>query len=118
MAVARIRFGPFELDCQTGELFEGTRKLPLQEQSFRILLLLLEKPGELVAREQLQRTLWPGQTFVDFDHGLNNVVKRLRETLRDSAEQPRYIETLRRRGYRFIAPVDGAPSSRRSAMDS
>lgn len=107
MPVARVCFGPFELDCRTGELYRESHKVPLQEQSFRILMMLLQAPGELVSREDLQRNLWHESTFVDFDHGLNNAIKRLRESLNDSAENPVYIETLRRRGYRFIGHVDG-----------
>jgi TolB-like protein/DNA-binding winged helix-turn-helix (wHTH) protein len=101
------RFGVFEGDIQTGELRKQGTKIKLQDQPFQVLLTLLEKPGEVVTREQLQKRVWPAETFVDFDHGLNNAIRRLREALGDSAENPRFIETLSRRGYRFIAPVTG-----------
>ena len=103
---ARIRFGPYELDSRSGELSKFGRKIRLQEQPFQILVVLLDCPGEFVTREELQKKLWADDTFVDFEHGLNNAVKRLRETLCDSAEKPRYIETLPRRGYRFIAAIE------------
>jgi cholera toxin transcriptional activator len=99
------RFGPFELDLSAGELRKNGRKLRLQEQPFQILALLLEHAGELVTREELRQKLWPADTFVDFDHGLNTAVNKLREILGDSASSPRYIETVARRGYRFIAPL-------------
>ncbi len=105
---ARARFGPFELDRRSGELLKFGRKIRLQDQPFQILCLLLEQPGEVVTREQLQQKLWPADTYVDFEHGLNNAIKRLREALGDSADKPRYIETLPRRGYRFIAKLAGA----------
>src|SRR6266567_447639 len=97
-----IHFGVFELDLKTGELRKHGIKLKLQEQPFQVLQALLEHPGEVVTREKLRRRIWPTDTFVDFDHGLYNAIKRLRETLHDSAERPRFIETLSRRGYRFI----------------
>ena len=100
------RFGPFEVDFRAGELFKDGRKVRLQEQPFRILAMLLEHTGGTVTREELHQRLWPNDTFVDFDHGLNNAINRLRETLCDSAENPRYIETLPRRGYRFVASVE------------
>src|SRR5712692_10081185 len=100
-----IRFGVFEADLQAGELRKQGLKIKLQDQPFQILAMLLERPGELVTREEIRQRLWPADTFVDFDHGLNNAVNRLREALTDSAETPRFIETLPRRGYRFIAPV-------------
>ncbi len=103
---AHVRFGPFELDRHSGELTKFGHKLRLQDQPFQILVLLLDRPGEVVTREQLQQQLWSSDTFVDFEHGLNNAIKRLREALLDSADKPRYIETLPRRGYRFIAPVE------------
>lgn len=102
---SRLQFGPFELDLRTGELARSGRRIPLQEQSFRVLALLLEQGGELVSRGDLRDKLWPEQTYVDFDHGLNNAVNRLRDVLRDSVDKPRYIETLPRRGYRFIGEV-------------
>ena len=93
------------MDVRAGELRKHGHRIRLQDQPFRILQILLEHPGEVVTREELQRQIWPSDTFVDFDRGLNNAVKRLREALADSAEQPRYIETIPKRGYRFIAPV-------------
>jgi DNA-binding winged helix-turn-helix (wHTH) protein/Tol biopolymer transport system component len=101
-----VRFGIFEADLLSGELRRNGSKVRLQEQPFQILSLLLRKPGEVVTREELRSNLWPAETFVDFDHGLNAAVKRLRDTLGDSAENPRFIATLARRGYRFIAPVE------------
>jgi TolB-like protein/DNA-binding winged helix-turn-helix (wHTH) protein/Tfp pilus assembly protein PilF len=105
---ACVRFGVFEVDLRSGELRKAGSRVALQEQPFRILVRLLERPGEVVTREQLRQELWPGDTFVDFDHGLNAAVKRLRDALGDSAETPRFIETLPRRGYRFIAPAEVA----------
>src|SRR5664279_4719829 len=100
-----IRFGPFEVDLQAGELRKGGLKLKLSGQPFQVLTILLERPGEVVTREELQKRLWP-DTFVDVDHNLNTAINKIREVLGDSAESPRYVETLPRRGYRFIAPVD------------
>ena len=105
----RMRFGRFEVDPESGELFKDGRRVRLQGQPVQILLILLEKPGRLVTREELQQRLWPKDTFVDFDYGLNAAIKRLRESLGDSADEPLYIETLPRRGYRFIFPVEGMP---------
>ena len=101
-----IRFGLFEADLSSGELRKRGRKIPLQDQPFRVLTLLLQRPGELVNREDFQRSLWPGDTFVEFDEGLNKAIQKLRQALDDSSDNPRFIETLPRRGYRFIAPVD------------
>jgi TolB-like protein/DNA-binding winged helix-turn-helix (wHTH) protein/tetratricopeptide (TPR) repeat protein len=101
----RLRFGVFQLDPTTGELLRAGRQVRLQEQPFKILMLLLERPGELVSRDDLRRQLWPADTFVDFDDGVNAAVKKLRFALGDSSENPRFIETIPRRGYRFIAPV-------------
>ena len=98
-------FGPFHLDTRTGELTRDGSKSQLHEQPLQLLIALLEQPGELVAREDLVRRLWPDGTFVDFDRGLNKAINKLREVLGDSAEEPRFIETLPRKGYRFIAPV-------------
>lgn len=100
-----VRFGDFELDLRTGELRSDGKHIILQEKPFQILTALLEQPGEMVAREELIKRLWPVGTFVDFDLGLNKAVNRLREALEDSAEQPRFIETFPKRGYRFIPPV-------------
>ena len=101
-----ILFGPFEADLQSQELRRQGLRLHLPRQSFQILKVLLERPGVLVTREELRQALWPSDTFVDFEHGLNAAVNRLRECLGDDADQPRYVETLPRRGYRLIAPVD------------
>src|SRR5207253_6544110 len=100
-----IRFGIFEVDLQSGELRKAGVKLKLTGQPIQVLAILLEHPGEIVAREQLQKRLWP-DTFVDVDHNLNTAINRIREVLGDSAENPRFVETLPRRGYRFIAPLD------------
>jgi Tol biopolymer transport system component/DNA-binding winged helix-turn-helix (wHTH) protein len=101
-----FRFGVFELDVPTAQLTRNGRKVRLQDQPIRVLLHLLEHRGELVTREQLQRALWPEDTFVDFDHGLNTAISKIRDALSDSASSPRFIETIPRRGYRFIAPVE------------
>jgi len=98
-------FGAFTLDARTGELSDNGHRAPLRDQSVQLLLALLEHPGQLITREELARRLWGTETFVDFDRGLNKAVNHLREALTDSAEQPRFIETLPRKGYRFIAPV-------------
>jgi Tol biopolymer transport system component/DNA-binding winged helix-turn-helix (wHTH) protein len=103
------QFGPFEADLPAGQLRKNGRKVKLQDQPFQILVCLLERAGEVVTREELRQKLWPADTFTDFDHGLNNAINRLREALCDSADKPRYIETLPRRGYRFIAPVESQP---------
>ena len=100
------RFGPFELDVRRGELRKEGRRIRLQEQPFQILQRLLESPGEVVSREEIRRRLWPDDTVVEFDHSINVAIKRLRDALRDSAEKPRYIETVARRGYRFIGELD------------
>lgn len=108
------RFGQFEADFRKGELRRSGLRIKLQDQPLQILSLLLEKPGETVTREELRARLWPADTFVDFDHSLNTAIKRLRDALGDSADNPRFVETLARRGYRFIAPVslnDGVPAS-------
>jgi TolB-like protein/DNA-binding winged helix-turn-helix (wHTH) protein/Flp pilus assembly protein TadD len=106
-----IRFGVFEVDLNAAELRKGGLRIKLPEQPFQILTVLLEKPGELVTREELRNRLWQSDTFVDFDHGVNNAVMRLREVLGDSSDSPRFIETVPRRGYRFIAHVDESPWS-------
>src|SRR5271154_1439961 len=100
------RFGAFELDLRSGELRKHGIRLKLQDQPFRVLAVLLGCPGEVVTREELRQKLWSADTFVDFDTGLNTAIKKLRDVLGDSAEEPRYIETLPRRGYRFIAVVE------------
>jgi Tol biopolymer transport system component/DNA-binding winged helix-turn-helix (wHTH) protein len=112
-----VRFGTFEVDLQTGELRKAGQKLKFSGQPFQVLAILLERPGEVVTREELQKRLWP-DTFVDVDHNLNTAINKIREVLSDAAENPRFVETLPRRGYRFIAPVEdthissGLPSSK------
>jgi cholera toxin transcriptional activator len=103
--VQRYRFGIYEADVKAGELTRDGVKVKLQEQPFQVLLMLIERAGEVVSREELRLRLWPADTFVDFDHSLNTAINKLREALRDSADNPRFIETKPRRGYRFIAPV-------------
>jgi TolB-like protein/DNA-binding winged helix-turn-helix (wHTH) protein len=103
-----LRFGEFEINLQTAELRRNGQRSVLQGQPFQVLAILLEHPGELVTREELKRRLWSANTFVDFDHSLNKAVNRLREALQDSAEQPRYVQTISRRGYRLIVPVEFA----------
>jgi anti-anti-sigma factor len=115
-----FRFGPFEADRETGELRKDGRKLRLQEKPFRVLVALLEERGNLVSRKALHERLWPGDTFVDFENGLNTAISKLREVLGDSAKDHRYIETLARRGYRFTSPVEelGAPvAAQRRELD-
>ena len=104
-----LRFDKFELDLCAGELRKRGVKLRLQGQPLQVLAILLQSHGNLVTREELRNQLWPADTFVDFDHSLHNAIARLRETLGDSAQTPTYIETLPRRGYRFIAPVEEVP---------
>src|ERR1041384_4675421 len=102
-----VRFASFELDVRSRELRRGANRVRLQDQPFEILRLMLERPGDVVTREELQQRLWPDGTFVDFEHSLNAAVKRLRAALGDDADNPRFVETLPRRGYRFIAPLEG-----------
>src|SRR5438093_7058444 len=99
------RFGVFEVDGRTGELHKQGRAIRLRGRPFDILLLLLARRGDVITRDELRQQLWLADTFVDFDHGLNSAMNRLREALGDSAENPRFIETLPKRGYRFIAPI-------------
>jgi DNA-binding winged helix-turn-helix (wHTH) protein len=113
----RVRFGVFEVDLRSGELHKQGIKIKLHDQPFQVLAMLLEHPGELVTREQLHHKLWPGDTFVDFDVGLNSAIKRLRDALDDSAEDPRFVETLPRRGYRLIAPVENVGSGLVAAQE-
>jgi TolB-like protein/DNA-binding winged helix-turn-helix (wHTH) protein/Flp pilus assembly protein TadD len=108
----RLRFGVFEVDLRSGELWRRGLRVRLQEQPFKVLEMLLENLGEVVTREELQKRLWPADTFVDFDHGLNKAINKVRDALGDSAENPRFVETVARRGYRFLAEVkviDAAP---------
>lgn len=101
----RIRTGLFEIDAESGEVLKEGRIIPLQEQPFRVLMVLLQKPGNVVTRDELRARIWPDGTFVSFDEGLNTAIRKLRIIFGDSAENPRYIETIPKRGYRFIAPV-------------
>ncbi len=112
-----VRFGVFEADLRAGELRKDGLKVRLQEQPFRVLALLLKQPGEVVTRDELREKLWSADTYVDFDKSLNTTVNKLREALGDSAENPRFVQTLHRRGYRFIAPVEGI-FQERSAVDA
>src|SRR5262245_40745342 len=102
-----VRFESFELDVRSGELRKGAQRVRLQAQPFEILRLMLQRPGDVVTREELAHHLWPNGTFVDFEHSLNAAVKRLRAALGDDADKPRFVETLPRRGYRFIASLGG-----------
>ena len=111
-----VRFGPFEADAAAGELRKNGARIKLQDQPFRILLLLLERPGEVVTREELVENLWPKGTFVEFEHSLNTSINKLRRALNDSAAHPRYIETVPRRGYRFIGMFEGFSSPRRNRV--
>src|ERR1700675_1873280 len=106
-----IRFSTFEVNFETGELRQRGQKVKLQEQPLQVLAALLEQPGEVVTREELRSKLWPADTFVDFDHSLNAAIRRLRDALGESAEAPLFVETVARRGYRFIAPVNGGSAA-------
>ena len=110
-ASRRYRFGAFEADADTGELRRQGIRIKLNAQSFQALCLLLSRPGELLSRDEIARQLWPDGTFVDFDHGVNSAINRIREALGDTASSPRFLETLARRGYRFIAPVERIPAA-------
>src|SRR5205807_6072616 len=101
-----FRFGRFELDVRAHELLKDGVRMRLQDQPFEVLVMLLRQPGDVLTRDELRRQLWPDGTFVDFEHGLNAAVKRLRTVLGDSADNPQFVETLHRRGYRFIANVE------------
>src|ERR1700737_3536374 len=106
-----LRFDAYAVDLRTAELFRDGRKIRLQEQPFWILAILLERPGQVVTREETRERLWPADVFVDFDHSLSTAVKKLRQALHDEADQPELIETLPRRGYRFIGPaVENLPA--------
>src|SRR5450759_355739 len=102
----RYRFGVFEADATAGELRRQGVRTKLNAQPFQVLCMLLERPGELLTREEISRELWPDGTFVDYEHGVNSAVNRIREALGDTASNPRFVETLARRGYRFVAPVE------------
>jgi cholera toxin transcriptional activator len=118
----RYRFGAFEADASSGELRRQGIRIRLNAQPFQVLLMLLDRPGEVLTREEISRALWPDGTFVDYEHGVNSAVNRIREALGDAASNPRFVETLARRGYRFIAPVEGikddAPQSALEAQPS
>jgi DNA-binding winged helix-turn-helix (wHTH) protein len=116
-----IQFGDFAIDPHAGELFKKGKKIKLQQQPFQVLAILLERPGDLVTREELRERIWPADTFVDFDHSLNTAVKKLRQALGDGTRKPRFVETLPRKGYRFLGTIKGAakvaptPTPNRSA---
>src|SRR3984885_7969564 len=119
----RVRAGLFEVDLGSGEVHKNGRKIPLQEQPFRVLAMLLERPGEIVTRDELQASLWPADTFVGFDEGINTAIRKLRVAFGDSADNPCFIETIPRRGYRFIAPghvaiAEPAPLSEKTSDGS
>ena len=108
-----VRLGDLELNLQSGELQRNGHRRRLPQQSFRVLTMLLKKPGEVVTREELRKELWPEGTFFDFEHGVNSAVNRLRDALNDSAEEPKFIETLPRLGYRYLGPpVANGPRTR------
>jgi cholera toxin transcriptional activator len=117
IVTGRFRFSVFEADVRTGELRKHGIRLRLPDQPFTVLVALLERPGELITREELVKRLWPQGTFVDYDHGLNTAVNRLREVIGDSAETPKFIETLPRRGYRFIGNVEPIDMTAASVVD-
>src|SRR5580658_5388340 len=106
----RVRAGLFEVDLGSAQLHKSGRRIPLQEQPFRVLEILLERPGEIITREELQARLWPADTFVGFDEGINTAIRKLRVAFGDSADNPRFIETVPRRGYRFVAPAALVPT--------
>lgn len=122
VAAKRYRFGAFEADAATGELRRQGVRVRIHAQPFQVLMMLVERPGEVVTREEISRELWPEGTFVDYEHGVNSAVNRVREALGDKAGSPRFVETLARRGYRFVAPVerigDGAPAPGSGETDS
>ena len=111
-----VTFGEFVVDCCAGELYRRGRKIKVQPQPMQVLVALLEKPGEIVTREELRQKIWPADTFVDFEHSLNTAIKKLRQALGDRASNSKYVETLPRRGYRFLAAI--AASERKSAVES
>jgi DNA-binding winged helix-turn-helix (wHTH) protein len=107
----RVRFGVFELDLRSGELCIGDGKTVLQEQPLQVLRMLIEREGRLVNREEIRRKLWPNDTIVEFDHSINAAIRNLRKALADSADEPRYVETIARRGYRLMVPVEWVEQS-------
>src|SRR5499427_5162530 len=110
-----LRFGIFEVDLRAGELCKQGKRIRVQDQPFQVLTILLKRTGQVVSREELRGQIWPQDTFVDFDNSLNTAINKLREALGDSADSPRFIETLPRRGYRFVAPVTGADETARGS---
>jgi cholera toxin transcriptional activator len=114
----KLRFGLYEANLESGELFKGGQKLRLQEQPFQVLVALLERPSEVVTRDELRERLWPADTFVDFEHSLNTAINKVRDALGDTATNPRFIETLPRRGYRFIAPIQIVPETSAAIANS
>src|SRR5260370_9072939 len=114
----KIRFDGYEADPRTGELRKYGLRIPLEQRPFQALLLLLQHANEVVTREEMQRQLWPADVFIDFNHALNTVIAKIRRTLNDSAEKPRFIETVGRRGYRFIAKIEEPPPGSISAETS
>ncbi len=112
---ATLRFGAFSVDLAAGQLRKQGHRIKLQQQPFQVLAMFLEHPGEAITRDEFQKRLWPADTFVDFDHGLNIAINKLREALGDSTEEPHFIETLPRLGYRFIAPVEKADTESKAA---
>ena len=103
-----FRFGIFQLDLKAGELYKAGVRVKLQDQPLRVLALLVSRAGQMVTREELRERVWPGNVYVDFDQGLNNAIKKVREALGDSADNPRFVETVARHGYRFVAAVSAA----------
>ena len=112
-----VRFDAFEVDLRAQEVYKAGRKIKLQVQPFQVLAMLLERPGDVVTREEMQKRLWPADTFVDFDHSVNTAVKKLRQALGDDKKKPRFVETLPKRGYRFIAAVKAPPAPRETALE-
>ena len=106
MPPVRVRFGDFELDLRTGELHQGEGTIPLQQQPLQVLLMLVDRGGEIATREEIQKKLWPNDTVVEFDQSINAVIKKLRKALGDEVDDPKYIKTLARLGYRLMVPVE------------
>src|SRR6201997_4631862 len=122
LSSSRVRFGPFDLDLSTGELRsieapDPKNKVILREQVFQVLRMLLEREGKIVTREEIKGRLWPADTIVDFDHSINATIKTLRRAMGDSADDPRYIETLARRGYRLMLPIQYLESAPETALE-